>query len=475
MRYKIPENLRCSKCTLQWYWSSGNSCYYDGDYFDYFRGLDALGWDVKEWQPLVLESWANCDSRCCKTNGTFGEEFWNCADVAVGDGQVGISTLSTTSEQVSTTTTTALPWEPVGGGEGRACRGANSGDNLASYYSAHSGVASLDACKVKCASTSGCVGIEYSSGGRCEVWTRVGGIRASKAVSGFTCLRYGSLPETTTFGPVGSFEAVDGGEGRACRGANTGDNLASYYSAHSGVASLDACKVRCASTSGCVGIEYNSGGRCEVWTRVGGIRASKAVSGFTCLRYGSLPATTTFGPMGSYEPVDGGEGRACRGAHTGDNLASYYSAHLGVFSLEACKAKCASTMSCVGIEHNRGGRCEVWTREQGIAASAAVNGYTCLRYLGLSTTTTTSITTSTGTRASCSEAWGKCGGTGWNGPTCCVAGYQCETESQWYSQCRPTATLVQRARGRSRLHHFLGPSLVQDGVVIQHAAASSEL
>ena len=36
----LQEGLSCSACTLQWYWSSGNSCVYDGDYFDYYRGIE---------------------------------------------------------------------------------------------------------------------------------------------------------------------------------------------------------------------------------------------------------------------------------------------------------------------------------------------------------------------------------------------------------------------------------------------------
>mmetsp|Transcript_8241 Transcript_8241/g.14435 ORF Transcript_8241/g.14435 Transcript_8241/m.14435 type:complete len:430 (+) Transcript_8241:40-1329(+) len=103
MRFKIPEGLRCTKCTLQWYWSSGNSCYYDGDYFDYYRGIAALGWDAAAWQPQILASWANCENSCCKTGGSFGEEFWNCADIAVlpSDG----SSPSTSSSSASASTT----------------------------------------------------------------------------------------------------------------------------------------------------------------------------------------------------------------------------------------------------------------------------------------------------------------------------------------------------------------------------------
>lgn len=37
----------------------------------------------------------------------------------------------------------------------------------------------------------------------------------------------------------------------------------------------------------------------------------------------------------------------------------------------------------------------------------------------------------------CAEVWGKCGGAGWTGPTCCPAGHFCNLQDEWYSQCIP--------------------------------------
>ncbi|CAP62281.1 uncharacterized protein PODANS_5_12330 [Podospora anserina S mat+] len=34
----------------------------------------------------------------------------------------------------------------------------------------------------------------------------------------------------------------------------------------------------------------------------------------------------------------------------------------------------------------------------------------------------------------CAALWGQCGGSGWNGPTCCSQG-TCRASNQWYSQC----------------------------------------
>ncbi|KAL2193111.1 glycosyl hydrolases family 11-domain-containing protein [Corynascus similis CBS 632.67] len=40
-----------------------------------------------------------------------------------------------------------------------------------------------------------------------------------------------------------------------------------------------------------------------------------------------------------------------------------------------------------------------------------------------------------GNSGSCSARWGQCGGSGWNGPTCCQSGSTCQAQNQWYSQC----------------------------------------
>lgn len=76
MRYKIPADLHCSHCTLQWYWATGNTCLYDDSYRKHFAKMEAAGWPAKEWCPLCAPGHLVCGE-------TFGEEFWNCADVAV--------------------------------------------------------------------------------------------------------------------------------------------------------------------------------------------------------------------------------------------------------------------------------------------------------------------------------------------------------------------------------------------------------
>ncbi|ORY26842.1 pectin lyase-like protein [Neocallimastix californiae] len=40
--------------------------------------------------------------------------------------------------------------------------------------------------------------------------------------------------------------------------------------------------------------------------------------------------------------------------------------------------------------------------------------------------------------ANCASPFGQCGGSTWNGVTCCSSGYACKPMNQWYSQCVPS-------------------------------------
>ena len=91
-----------------------------------------------------------------------------------------------------------------------------------------------------------------------------------------------SLEELQNFlygqGPAqnSTFQPVDGGFSRACRGTNLQDNQPSNYKAVS-LQSVEACKQRCMESYGCVAIEY-SNGRCELWLKK--VEATKILSGF---------------------------------------------------------------------------------------------------------------------------------------------------------------------------------------------------
>merc|ERR1712232_23887 len=137
MKYKIPEALSCTHCTLQWYWSTGNSCLYDADYLGpdgYFQrnsaAFQALGWKAEDWCQFCVASWATCENSCCKSGGSFGEEFWNCADIAVtgsgsgsGPSPTPAPTMQSTTLAPTTETTTTQ------GGSTSTCR-ARAGNVL---------------------------------------------------------------------------------------------------------------------------------------------------------------------------------------------------------------------------------------------------------------------------------------------------------------------------------------------------------
>jgi len=66
--------------------------------------------------------------------------------------------------------------------------------------------------------------------------------------------------------------------------------------------------------------------------------------------------------------------------------------------------------------------------------------------------------------AGCSPLFDQCGGEGWTGPTCCVAGTYCHVYNQWYSQCiheasssSATADPRPRLRAGSRQMIRVGP------------------
>jgi len=73
----------------------------------------------------------------------------------------------------------------------------------------------------------------------------------------------------------------------------------------------------------------------------------------------------------------GGENKACRGDHSGDNNESYYSAHnVAPNNVNECFQLCYDSSTCHGVEYQKStGRCEVWNRIP--LATANVDGYEC--------------------------------------------------------------------------------------------------
>ncbi|KAL9139691.1 ESV-like Lytic polysaccharide mono-oxygenase [Amphidinium carterae] len=101
MRFKIPSDLSCESCTLQWRWWTANSCLPAPNYGCFFNLMAAQGWNVSQW----------CGNNCGECGDyepghyTCGEEFRNCADVSVNGGEP----VPTTTAGATTATNSATP------------------------------------------------------------------------------------------------------------------------------------------------------------------------------------------------------------------------------------------------------------------------------------------------------------------------------------------------------------------------------
>ena len=206
--------------------------------------------------------------------------------------------------------------------------GTCGGQGLIERFHGHEMASSLQECEIRCASIPGCRGAVFGAAG-CRTWHGSGKVEAS-AEPGTTC---------HSFEP---FRDVDGGVGRACRGATLTDLQDSYYS-KSSASSLEDCQDQCArlseTTGTCKGISFDTAsGACRLWTRPSGIEATATASTWVCQRYEP------------FVPLDGGRNRACRGQHSQDTSATYYTTYSSsqVASLEACRVRCLASPGCRG-------------------------------------------------------------------------------------------------------------------------------
>lgn len=372
--FKVPAGLRCEECTLQWHWWSANSCEPAGDYGCFKKILQSSGY----WVGSKRAWWTAFGGGCSGPEGPnghsgCGEQFWNCADISV---QAGGGSPLPAPAPVPSPTPMPMPMPmplPM-----------PSTTQAPVPAPAPAPVLSCGTCATQfsrpCLFLDGLCNPVLKD--TCEA---LGGLWCGDSEPATTTVPVttsSTATRATTTGMLGSFRPVDGGEGRACRGSSARDNLASYYILQSGVVSLDDCKAHCTASADCTGIEFNpTSRRCEVWTRSAGIEASAAVSGYMCLSYEGMGGSTTTSTTlsGSFQAVDGGQGRACRGSSPDDNLASYYILQGSVVSLDDCKERCMTNVACKGIEFNpTSKRCEVWTRS--IGSSRAVSGFTCYSF-----------------------------------------------------------------------------------------------
>jgi len=202
------------------------------------------------------------------------------------------------------------------------------------------------------------------------------------------------------------FVKVDGGHGRACRGANSTDNSdtylvslrgyvwrgnmdsSGYLLAGAGDSTVDQCRTLCRNIPHCAGIEVD-GEKCEIWTRAEGIETSTPVAGHSCWRYEPAPGAS---PVVAADPrfslVDGGFQRACRdkdGAHVESDFKRRTARNV-----HDCQQLCVEDPECLGIEYDEGWNpvgdwrdranikfpCELWTTP--IGSTQYKTGYWCM-------------------------------------------------------------------------------------------------
>eukprot|EP00437_Effrenium_voratum_P002644 CAMPEP_0181421910 /NCGR_PEP_ID=MMETSP1110-20121109/13338_1 /TAXON_ID=174948 /ORGANISM="Symbiodinium sp., Strain CCMP421" /LENGTH=751 /DNA_ID=CAMNT_0023544983 /DNA_START=24 /DNA_END=2279 /DNA_ORIENTATION=+ len=167
--------------------------------------------------------------------------------------------------------------------------------------------------------------------------------------------------------PAPGFFAVQGGSGISCRGAHAKDEAFSHF-VESQQKTLDDCKQRCMSSHICKGIDFH-GTTCRVWTQ--NIQASLQAEGHTCLRFLADTAMLEFLELGN----------ACRGAHKGDKDPAYFTSTTAS-DLEECKSMCVADLACQGVSYTQSGVCEIWTRQEGIQATAEEAESVCLQKPG---------------------------------------------------------------------------------------------
>ena len=231
----------------------------------------------------------------------------------------------------------------VHGGEGRACRGVDLNDVSPSYFRAVGPElgGTLEKCKNLCMASPGCTAVQFGAT-ECQLWTQE--VEASAPQDDVTCLK------------LQAFRDVDGIRDRLCQSVDP-----SLQPAAMAVASFAECQRLCFTSPTCTGVNFNAGS-CHVFTSE---FASAPSAGSKCWSYQPFIA------------VDGGQDRECRGSGEDDISESYYVTS-NAATLEECKLHCSFNSACKGLTYS-GGRCQVWTKAEGIQASKFMSGSVCLR------------------------------------------------------------------------------------------------
>merc|ERR1712137_1131828 len=303
MYFKVPANLQCSTCTLQWHWWSANSCEPAGDYGCFKDVLQSSGY----WVGNKAAWWTAFPGDCSGPEGPnghsgCGEQFGNCADITVlpGNGATTSTTTMASTSEVATSTTTMASTSDVGGTTSSTIASTTSVTTTAAsgceicVGDAHTCIWTDGLCypvaEGACKSTEGttwCGSSASTSTVAATSSTTEGSTTMISTVAVTTSTSTATTVETTT-SSSDDFIPLDGASNRACRGADADDNDPNRYTVISGMPTLEECKSHCRGTQGCVGIEFNSGnGRCEVWTRSEGIGATRPATGYQCFAHNS--------------------------------------------------------------------------------------------------------------------------------------------------------------------------------------------
>ncbi len=80
MLYKLPKNLECTHCVLQWYWVTANNCNPPG-LLDYFNSNRAPDWGSCRGQGGAIGGWRRWETLC--GGELFPEEYYQCADIEI--------------------------------------------------------------------------------------------------------------------------------------------------------------------------------------------------------------------------------------------------------------------------------------------------------------------------------------------------------------------------------------------------------
>lgn len=83
MRYRLPDNIKCEHCVVQWYWTAGNTCNPPGvrEFFTGDRG--PRRWGTCEGQAGASGGFVDRDTPCHGFDDKVPEEYYQCSDVRI--------------------------------------------------------------------------------------------------------------------------------------------------------------------------------------------------------------------------------------------------------------------------------------------------------------------------------------------------------------------------------------------------------